>query len=1117
MAIGDRAVPESAWRLRKAKSLIKLLALTADGRMHRERAGELLWPDRTTDSAANNLHQALYVARRALEAAGADALECLALRDDMLVLSEERPVEIDAAEFEQAAEAARAMSTTEAYRDALALYGGELLPEDRYEDWAAGRREALRELHLALLLELAEQSAGAGDAAGAVEALQRAVVDDPLHEEAHRRLMRLFAEAGRRQQALAQYQQLRQTLRREYAADPDPETRRLFQDILAGRFDPVAPTEAPAESRPPGARRGLPRTGAAPGHNLPVQLTSFVGRERELAELRGQLDRSRLVTLTGPGGAGKTRLALEVAAERLRDYDNGVWLVELAALADPGLVAQETAVVLGMQLHSRDDAGAALARLIGDRRLLLLLDNCEHLIGSCARLAEELLRACPALTLLATSREPLRIGGEVTVRVPSLGLPDPELEVPARELMRFESIRLFAERAADAAPGFRLTDKNASEVADVCFRLDGMPLAIELAAARAAVLTPAQMAARLRDSLDLLGGGRGRLTRQQTLAATLHWSHDLLTPPERVLFRRTGVFAGSFGLDAVEEVCGGGGLEPGGTLELLGRLVDKSLTTAEEERGEYRYRLLETIRQFARERLAEAGETAGLEARHRSWALAVAEAADPQVAGERFFERAEVELDNLRAALASALRNDPRCALRIAVALWPLWMRRGYFSEGSRLLEAALAADPAPTPLRARGLVAASALEVRLARPERIISLAEEARGIHAALHDSRAVAGALLYRGVLETTHAQYAAARETLEEAFAQAQQVGDALVAAGSRHAQGVVAHARGHDDKARWLMQEGLDLLPAAPDSDASVWATTHRPRDRPRWARANAHVLRGHPAHVPRGRRRGGEGLHAVRLRAGRAGPGRLRRRARGAGSRPDAAPRARRPPRDRGRTQRSREPGALPRAVRAGPRMAGGGAHDPPRHGRPASHRDDLGVLGSARRPSRAPGGGAPAHRARAGNLRRGRGRAGQVRNAPQPGQPRARGGRGGPRPADPGGNGRAVSQPDDHARLGLAHVHARGRRDQRADAGRALVRAVCSRRRAAHSVRPRTCAASPRSRHWKTGWTGAEGPLTQSWTPAKRRLRALAVASSSEPNRGGRDGDARGHVDGAG
>jgi predicted ATPase/DNA-binding SARP family transcriptional activator len=822
VAVGERSVPKSAWRLRKAKSLIKLLALAPDRRMHRERAGELLWPDRTADSAANNLNQVLYVARRALEAAGADALECLALRDDMLVLSEERPIEIDATEFEEAAEAARAGGTIEAYREALALYGGELLPEDRYEDWPVGRRAALRELHLTLLLELAERHAGLGDTAAAVEVLQRAVVDDPLHEEAHRRLMRLFAEVGRRQQALAQYQQLRQTLRNDYEADPDPETRSLFQDILAGRLEPVAAPEAPLESPPPGARRGRGRAG---DHNLPMQLTSFVGRERELGELRRQLDRTRLLTLTGPGGAGKTRLGLEVAAERVHDYDGGVWLVELAALSDPGLVAQQTAVVLGMQLRSQHDAGAVLARLIGDRRLLLLLDNCEHLIGACARLSEQLLRACPRLTVLATSREPLHIGGELTVRVSSLGLPDPALQLSASELMRFASIRLFVERAADAAPGFLLTEENASHVTEVCFRLDGMPLAIELAAARAGVLTPAQMAARLRDSIELLGGGRGRLTRQQTLAATLNWSHDLLTEPERVLFRRTGVFAGSFALDAVEGVCGGDGIETGEIVELLGRLVDKSLITAEEDRGEYRYRLLDSIRQYAHGRMAEAGETVRLKARHRAWYLAVAQAADPQIAGERFFEPAEVDLDNLRAALASGLRDDPRCALRIAVALWQLWMWRGYLTEGSRLLGAALAADPAPTALRAQGLVAASALDVRLARPERITSLADEAREIYAALADRRAAAGALLYRGMLESVRAEHATARETLDEAFSDAQRVGEGLVAAETRHARGVDAHRRGRDHEARRYIEQGLDALAAATDSDASVWATT----------------------------------------------------------------------------------------------------------------------------------------------------------------------------------------------------------------------------------------------------------------------------------------------------
>ena len=819
--MGDRAVPESSWRLRKAKSLIKLLALAPDRRLHREQAGELLWPDRPADSAANNLHQALYVARRALESAGADALECLALRDDMLVLCEGRPVEVDVIEFEAAADTARAQGTVEAYGDALVLYVGELLPEDRYEDWAAARREALRELHLALLLELAALHAARGDSPGAIEALQRAIVDDALHEEAHRRLMLLFAESGRRQQALAQYQALRQTLRRELEADPDPETRRLYQEVLAGRLDPEPDAGAPVEARPPGARRGP----AAMRHNLPVALTSFIGRERDLAELRRRLERARLVTLTGPGGAGKTRMALEVAGERLGAHTDGVWLVELAPLADPGLVAQEVAAALAMQLRSPDDANAALARLIGDRRLLLVLDNCEHLVNACARLAEELLQACPGLTVLATSREPLRIRGEATVRVPSLALPDPSGDCAAQRLIEFESIRLYAERAADAAPGFRITDDNAADVAEVCFRLDGMPLAIELAAARAGVLTPAQTAARLRDSLDVLGGGRGRLTRQQTLAATLEWSHDLLTEPERVLFRRTGVFAGSFGLDAVEGVCGGDGLAEGETLVLLGRLVDKSLVAAEEERGEYRYRLLETIRQYARERLAEAGETAALASRHRAWYLAVAEAAHPEAAGERFFEPAEVDLDNLRAALAGALRDDPRSALRMAVALWPLWMRRGYFTEGARLLDAALAADPEPTALRARGVTAASALAVRLARQERVVPLAEEARAIQEALGDSSAVAGALLYRGMAEAARTHNPDARRSLRDAHALALEVGSTLLAAGARHGQGVEAHMRGQDAEARRLMQEGLDLLDRPGDPDAAIWATT----------------------------------------------------------------------------------------------------------------------------------------------------------------------------------------------------------------------------------------------------------------------------------------------------
>ena len=332
-------------------------------------AAELLWPDRTADSAANNLHQALYVARRALEAAGADALECLALARRHAGPLRGAPGRDRRRRVRGAAELARAAGTVEAYRDALALYRGELLPEDRYEDWTAGRREALRELHLALLLELAELHAGLGDAAGAVETLQRAVVDDPMHEEAHRRLMRLFAEVGRRQQALAQYQQLRQTLRREYEADPDPETRRLFQDILAGRLDPIAATEAPAESRPPGARRGAAKAGAAPRHNLPVAADQLrrararAGRAARPARPQPAADADRpgrrRQDAARPGGGRR-------AAARLRGrrVAGGAGRPRRSRPRGAGDRRRARACSCAPQR----DAEAALARLIGDRR-----------------------------------------------------------------------------------------------------------------------------------------------------------------------------------------------------------------------------------------------------------------------------------------------------------------------------------------------------------------------------------------------------------------------------------------------------------------------------------------------------------------------------------------------------------------------------------------------------------------------------------------------------------------------------------------------------------------------------------------------------------------------------
>jgi predicted ATPase/DNA-binding SARP family transcriptional activator len=705
------AVPDSAWRLRRAKTVVKILLLAPDGRLHRDQVVEMLWSD--GGGTPSGLHQVLYTARRALRDGG----ERLTLHDDVLAL-DTAGLWLDVDAFESAAAAAREARAPAAYRAAIDLYAGELLPEDRYEDWTAARREALRELHLALLVELAELLQDGA----AIETLQRAIVEDPLHEAAHRALMRRFEAAGRRQQALAQYQQLRQALRRELAADPDPETRRIYREILAA--------EQPDPDPPP----TLPPT-------LPHELTSFVGRERELAELVDALGQTRLLTLTGPGGAGKTRLALELAARTAPAFPDGVRLVELAPVADPGLVIAEVLAAFGVQHSSARDAAEVLADRLGDQRLLLVLDNCEHLIDACAALADRLLRACPHLRLLATSRERLRIHGEVAWRVPPLSLPP-----------RSEAIELFARRAAEAAPGFELDDENTDAVAEICVRLDGMPLAIELAAARVALLSPAQIAQRLSDALGLLGGGsRAGLTRQQTLRATLAWSHELLDDQERRLYRRLGVFAGSFGVEAVEAIC-----RCDATLDVLARLVDKSLVQVERAGHGNRYRLLETVRQDARERLARVGESEEFEASHRAWCLALAQVADrdrdPGVAAAWPVERLEAEYDDLRAALASAVRRDPQAALKLAGALFWFWMARGDFVEGRRWLDEALAAAPAPTHERAFALVAAGALDLRtrLGGALQMVTLGEEALAIVREIGDRHAVARACEWLGVM-------------------------------------------------------------------------------------------------------------------------------------------------------------------------------------------------------------------------------------------------------------------------------------------------------------------------------------------------------------------------------
>ena len=825
--VGDEVVPEGAWRLRKAKSLVKLLALAPEHRVHRERATELLWPERAPKAAANNFHQALYVARRALEAAGADASVVLPLRDDMLALDPGGEVEVDVDAFEAAVAHARDTGELSDYHAALELHRGELLPEDAYEAWVAARREALSEAHLGLLIELSARRAEDGDTAGAIETLEQVLVIDALHEGAHRALMRLFAGHGRRQQALAQYHQLRDALRRDLEAEPDPQSARLYRALLRGEgeSDPLEPELRQQAAR---ASRGGPAESAR--HNLPIALTSFIGRDRELRELARLLDRNRLVTLTGAGGSGKTRLGLEAATARVSACPDGVWLVELAGLSDPTLVPAATASAVGLTLPSQRPALEGLSAQLVGWHALLILDNCEHLIAACAVLAERLLGACPGLRILATSREPLRVPGEVTWRVPSLALPVPGRSLKPEELAAYESIRLFCERATDVASSFALSEDNAGAVAEICSRLDGMPLALELAAARVGALSPAQIAERLGDSLAVLtAGSRSALDRQQTLRATLSWSHALLTGPERALFRRLAVFAGSFPLEGTEEIAAGAGVEERDVADLLGRLVDKSLVVAEEGADGYRYRLLEPMRQYARERLAEAGEAMTVEARHLAFSLELARAADPEGAAAGplvALDRLEADHDNLRAALAWALRHAPEQALRLAVHMWPMWMAGSHFQEGSRWLTAALAAAPAPTELRAEALRAACGLEIRLGRTGGLSELGTERVAIFRGLGDRRAVAHALDEVGVYEYMVSRCDRAERLYAESRALAEELGDRKVAAAVLHSVGVLAESRGDFPAAREALLESLTRLRELPADDHDRFFRVH---------------------------------------------------------------------------------------------------------------------------------------------------------------------------------------------------------------------------------------------------------------------------------------------------
>ena len=811
-SVGPRGIEADRWRLTKAANLLKLVALAPRHRLHREQVMESLWPDLDSKRASNNLHRTLHFARGVLGVAGIGS-DYLPLRRDILELCPDSSIWIDVEAFENAAASARMSREPAAFGAAISLYAGELLPDDLYEDWAYERREDLRRLYKTLLVELGALYEERGEYEKGVHTLRSAVAQEPTDERVHTELIRMYALSGRRLEALRQYELLRKTLAEELDTHPAGASRRLYEEIRAGR-SLAAPCVCGTSELPVDEAR----------HNLPTPLTSFVGREKEVLEVKRSLSMTRLMTLTGAGGSGKTRLALEVARDLVGAYPDGVWLVELAALSDPALVARAVAATLGVREQPDRSLTQTLCSHLGSRRMLLVLDNCEHLVDAAARLTKDLLYASPGLRVLATSREPLGISGEIVWPVPTLSLPEPEAALTVEGLMGTEAVRLFVDRARSRLPAFELTLENARAVATICLELDGIPLAIELSTARMGALAVEQIAERLEHSLKLLtGGDRTVAHRHQTLRATLDWSYKLLTQPERVLFRRLSVFAGGWTLQAAEVVGAGDGIEESDVLDLLSGLVNKSMVVVDRAGGRLRYWMLEPVRRYGQERLGESAEVDAVRHRHAYRYFELAKEVEPWLRGARhvvWLEQLETEYGNLRAALNWALdRGEADLGLWFGAALGESWYMSGNLSEGRRWLEAALAKSDHATPARAKALLRAGWIAWEQGDYESSVTMSEEGLMLSRAFGDEAGAVAAL--------SNLSWAALLvNDLEKASALAQQavtLGRAMDDTGgiarALLIPGLTAVAGGDYDRAIALHEESLALARRARDDVA----------------------------------------------------------------------------------------------------------------------------------------------------------------------------------------------------------------------------------------------------------------------------------------------------------